>query len=101
MSYIDDIKAIEVLTLDDIIQVSRKNVPLKYREKPWSCLGLNHGTAVLSNDEQLCCYIASYGEMHKGKIDKALERFPWAELDSNYEIIDWGCGQGIASVPVS
>ncbi len=90
-----------MLTLDDIIQVSRKNVPLKYREKPWSCLGLNHGTAVLSNEEQLCCYIASYGEMHKGKIDKALERFPWAELDSNYEIIDWGCGQGIASVHFS
>ena len=98
MSYIDDIKAINPLTLDDIIQVSRKNVPTQYRERPWSCIGLNHGTAVLSTEKQLCCYIASYGEMHKGKIDKALESFPWKELTSNIEIIDWGCGQGIAAV---
>lgn len=98
MGYIDDIKSINPLTLDDIIQVSRNNVPAKYREKPWSCSGLNHGTAVLSTEEQLCCYIASYGEMHKGKIEKSLETFPWKELTSNIEIIDWGCGQGIASV---
>ena len=98
MGYIDDIKAIKPLTLDDIIQVARNNVPYRYRDRPWSCLGLNHGTAVLSNDDQLCCYIASYGEMHKGKLDKVLETFPWRELTSNIEIIDWGCGQGIASV---
>lgn len=101
MGYIEDIKAIESLILDDIIRVSQNNVPSKYREKPWSCLGLNHGTAVLSNEEQLCCYIASYGEMHKGKLEKAFETFPWKELTSNIEIIDWGCGQGIASVHFS
>lgn len=98
MSYIDDIRKISSLTLDDIIRVSRENVPLRYKERPWTCFGLNHGTAVLSTEDQLCCYIASYGEMHKGKIDKALESFPWKELTSNIEIIDWGCGQGIASV---
>lgn len=98
MGYIEDIQAIDVLTLDDIIRVSRNNVPLKYREKPWSCFGLKHGTALLTNEEQLCCYIASYGEMHKGKLEKASETFPWRELTSNIEIIDWGCGQGIASV---
>lgn len=98
MSYIDDIRKISSLTLDDIIRVSRENVPLRYKERPWTCFGLNHGTAVLSTEDQLCCYIASYGEMHKGKIDKALESFPWKELTSKIEIIDWGCGQGIASV---
>ena len=98
MGYIEDIKGIESLILDDIIRVSRNNVPSKYREKPWSCFGLKHGTAVLSNEEQLCCYIASYGDMHKGKLEKAFETFPWEELTSNLEVIDWGCGQGIASV---
>lgn len=69
-----------------------------YRSRPWACIGLDHGTAVLSSEAQLCCYIAAYGEMHKGKIDKALENFPWKEIDSDLEIIDWGCGQGIATV---
>lgn len=98
MGYIEDINNIDILTLDDIIRVSRKYVSLKNQQRPWYCSGLDHGTAVLSNEDQLCCYIASYGEMHKEKIDKALQNFPWRELTSDIEIIDWGCGQGIASV---
>lgn len=98
MSYVSDIEKIDNLTLDDMIAVSRKNVSNENKAQPWYCPGLNHGTAVLSTEDQLCCYIAAYGEMHKQKIDKALENFPFKNLDSNFEIIDWGCGQGLASV---
>lgn len=36
--------------------------------------------------------------MHKDKLACALKKFPYKSIDSNIEIIDWGCGQGIASV---
>lgn len=36
--------------------------------------------------------------MHKGKLKCALAKFPFKSLDKNFEIIDWGCGQGLASV---
>jgi superfamily II DNA helicase RecQ len=36
--------------------------------------------------------------MHKGKLECAISQFPFKNMDTNYEIIDWGCGQGIASV---
>ena len=98
MGYIDDISRIYPLSVEDIIRVSKKFVPSAYKYHPWDYPGMDHGTACLSNDEQLCCYIAAYGEMHKGKLDKVLTDFPIRKIDADVEIIDWGCGQGIASV---
>lgn len=98
MSYVSDIEQIDIITLDDIISASRNNVSDENKPRPWYCNGLDHGTAVLSTEEQLCCYIAAYGEMHKQKLEKAFEAFPFKNLDSSFEIIDWGCGQGLASV---
>ena len=100
MSYISDIAQLDDITLDDVIRIARNNVSDENKARPWYCNGLKHGTAVLSTEDQLCCYIAAYGEMHKQKIDKALERFPFKNLDSDFEIVDWGCGQGLASIHV-
>ena len=100
MSYFDDIRELDLITLDDVIKASLENVSDVNKSRPWFCNGLKHGTAVLTTEEQLCCYIAAYGEMHKQKLDKALETFPFKNIDSNFEIIDWGCGQGLASVHI-
>ena len=98
MSYVDTIRTIMPLSLDNIIKTAKQHVPDAYQHAPWSYPGLNHGTAILQNEEQLCCYLAAYGEMHKGKLKCALAKFPFKSLDKNFEIIDWGCGQGLASV---
>ena len=98
MSYIDTIQTYHPLTFEHIIRTAKENVPFEFKNRPWQCPGLNHGTARLENEEQLCCYLAAYGEMHKGKLECAISQFPFKNMDTNYEIIDWGCGQGIASV---
>lgn len=98
MGYIDDITRIYPLGVDDMITISRKYVPQSYRYHPWDYPGMNHGTACLANDEQLCCYMAAYGDMHRGKLDRIMSDFPIRKIDSDMEIIDWGCGQGIATV---
>ncbi len=98
MSYVDTITTIKPLSLDKIIKTANQYLPDAYRNAPWNCPGLNHGTAILQSDEQLCCYLSAYGEMHKGKLKCALTKFPFKSLDNNLEIIDWGCGQGLASV---
>lgn len=98
MSYIDTIQTYHPLTFEHIIRTAKENVPFELKSRPWQCPGLNHGTARLENEEQLCCYLAAYGEMHKGKLECAISQFPFKNIDTNYEIIDWGCGQGIASV---
>ena len=98
MAYIEDISQIYPLNVDDIIRISSNYVPRNYRQNPWNYPGMNHGTATLSNENQLLCYMAAYGDMHKGKLNKIISDFPFNKIDSNLEIIDWGCGQGIATV---
>jgi len=98
MGYIEEISQISPLTVEDMILVSRKYVPRNYISRPWDYPGMNHGTACLTTEEQLCCYMAAYGDMHKGKLNRILSDFPLSKIDSDLEIIDWGCGQGIATV---
>lgn len=98
MSYSSTIKTFSPLTLDDILKTAKANVPAQYQSRPWTYPGLDHGTARLENEDQLCCYLSAYGDMHKGKLDYIMRSFPYHNIDSPLEIIDWGCGQGIATV---
>lgn len=98
MNYTEFIQNFHPLTIEDILQISLKFVPDAYKNAPWTIPGLAHGTACLSNNDQLSCYLAAYGEMHRAKLQKILNDFPFKRIDSPFEVIDWGCGQGIASV---
>ena len=76
-------------------------LPAEMKSCPWEAT--NHGRAILQNDQQLDAYLAAYGEMHVVKCRAALQNFPCTEPNSdilhhNYEIFDWGCGQGIATL---
>ena len=60
---------------------------------------LQSGTALLDTDEQCCAYLAAYGDMHRLKLDSAFEALfaNMGELPAGIEVVDWGCGQGMAS----
>lgn len=98
MSYSQDLAILEKPTFEDLIKLAAKNLPASKRAYPW--VGLNHGVKLLDNDDELNQYICAYGKMHKEKIDTALEaiRNPADYFTKNMTIIDWGCGQGLASV---
>ena len=61
---------------------------------------LNHGCALLNSHELLCQYLYSFGNMHKAKIENALLSInnPHQVFNNDFSIIDWGCGQGLATV---
>ena len=76
-------------------------LPAEMKSCPW--VATDHGRAILQNDQQLDAYLAAYGEMHIVKCRAALQNFPCSDpnsdiLQHNYEIFDWGCGQGIATL---
>ena len=107
MSYIDDIRRIDNLTINEIIRISNKYVPNRYRLEPWKYMDsqgrtLEHGTAVLETEEQCCAYMSAYGPMHRHKLMRALDEneFPYSDLAGGIEIYDWGCGQGIGTIAV-
>lgn len=107
MSYIDDIHRITNLTINEIIRISNKYVPNRYKLEPWKYMDgqgrtLEHGTAVLKTEEQCCAYMSAYGPMHCHKLMRALDEkeFPYSDLTGGIEIYDWGCGQGIGTMAV-
>lgn len=72
-------------------------LPAEMKEKPWEVT--QHGRRVLQTEDELNAYIAAYGEMHIIKCRAAMQNFPFEELGLYpFEIFDWGCGQGLATL---
>ncbi len=83
------------MNVDIIIKNCACRLTGNVAKAPWSIL--DHGRAVLQTDEQLDAYIAAYGEMHMVKCRCALQNFPFQSI-GDFEVIDWGCGQGLATL---
>lgn len=66
------------------------------RDKLWS--ELSRGVALLNTHEQLCQYLWSFGNMHQAKLLDAFEKLPSQIFNNAFEIIDWGCGQGLGTI---
>lgn len=96
MSYDERINQIPNLSVFDVIRISRDILSEQYRLRPWELV--HHGVNLLNTEDQLCAYISAYGEMHWTKCRAAFQNFPFRDLVNHFEIVDWGCGQGIASL---
>lgn len=60
---------------------------------------LEHGLANLSSDEEMDMYLSIYGKIHQEKLLLAFDNLPRKVLsENNISIIDYGCGQGVASM---
>ena len=94
--YDDEIKQVSPFAIADAIRIAESLVPERLRSNPWTIL--NHGRKILSTEDELNCYMAAYGEMHRAKASYALSAMPFNELNESVEIVDYGCGQGLASM---
>ncbi len=80
-----------------IVEQCYNRLPNSMKAKPWEVT--EHGRKVLETEDELNAYIAAYGEMHIIKCKAALQNFPFEDLEMfSYEIFDWGCGQGLATL---
>lgn len=95
MSYEEKLLSLEHFSVSGIINISKELLP-KHIHKPWELLG--HGIEPIKNETELLAYIVAYGEMHYMKCRASFQNFDFKKLNSNIEIIDWGCGQGIGSL---
>lgn len=103
MTYEEKIRACDNFDFGKVIEVSKSFLPDQYKRKGYLLLrerNKAHGTELLSDNLELCSYIASYGEMHYTKCRAAFQNFPFnsEKLVGNVHIIDWGCGQAIATM---
>ena len=59
---------------------------------------LDNGLAIIDDHQTLLNYIACYGGHHYHKLQTSFDAlFPKIPANSNIEIIDYGCGQGLAT----
>lgn len=84
-----------------IVEQCYNRLPNEWKSHPWDLT--EHGRKVLQSETELDGYLAAYGEMHIVKCRAALQNFPCRNTDDeirshNFEVFDWGCGQGIASL---
>lgn len=60
---------------------------------------LEHGLGELKTDDEMDMYLATYGEIHQSKLIMAFTNLPRKILaEHRLSVIDYGCGQGIASM---
>lgn len=59
---------------------------------------LGRGVAILTDESQLYAYMNSYGNMHYEKLIEAFKTLPKSFFEKETDIIDWGCGQAMASM---
>jgi len=106
MAYKEQIQELQNPTFQHILQIAKENCDeelCKNNEngrqvcKPWN--KINHGVDLLDSDEKLIQYLCAYGAMHKTKMYSAFDTIKDVNIfDKNCTIIDWGCGQGLATV---
>jgi hypothetical protein len=59
---------------------------------------LGRGVTILTDESQLFAYMNSYGNMHYEKLIDAFKTLPNSFFQQEINIIDWGCGQAMASM---
>jgi hypothetical protein len=59
---------------------------------------LGRGVTVLTEENQLFAYMNSYGKMHNQKLTTSFDFLPENIFNDSINIIDWGCGQAMASM---
>ena len=100
MGYKDEISALREVSFNSIRGLAKNYImSLSDEEKNELYESLNHGVDLLDTDAQMKCYLFSFGRMHQAKVYRALSCIsPSTYASGDFDIVDWGCGQGLATV---
>lgn len=101
IEYINKIQSLPSPTFQQIRRIASESLShLTRAERNQLWRNLNQGVDLLDSHELMCQYVFSYGNMHEAKINTALSSIknPNEVFNTDLAIIDWGCGQGLATV---
>ena len=101
-SFIDKVKKTSPLKFSSVRKVAVKRInSLDEDERDELFNAINHGRNILKNEDELNMYLHSFGKMHEAKLNyayKQMKKAFFVPSHKDIDIIDYGCGQGIASV---
>ncbi len=84
------------LDIETVVEVCQSRHSPAALSRVWR--DLDHGQAILQNELELDSYMVSYGLCHARKLRYLFPLLPLQLLRGTFEICDWGCGQGLASL---
>lgn len=97
--YTENIQSLKNPTFQKIRQIAKQSLShLSKGERDVLWKSLNRGVELLDSNELMCQYLSSYGNMHQAKIQDAVSKLPEDLFENDFQIIDWGCGQGIGTI---
>lgn len=73
-----------------------RQLPKDINDKLWR--ELESGVVLLETEAHMSMYIFAYGNMHIAKLNEAFAKLPFDQMPEEIEVIDWGCGQALATV---
>ena len=96
MSFAHDINMMQDITFDKVIECAASQIP---PDKICSAKSrVSGGIRILSRESELNDYLVAFGEIHCAKLMEFLPHIPFNEfVDTGLILVDWGCGQGVAS----
>jgi len=99
MSYREQIQTLQNPTFQKIRRIARNSIAHLSEERRLELWNqLNRKVDLINSNELLCLYLWSFGEMHEAKIHIAIESISEETFNNDFTIIDWGCGQGLATI---
>lgn len=97
--YTEQINSLKEPTFQKIRGIANNSLShLSINEREKIHAELNRGKKIIETQVELSQYLFSYGNMHEEKIHRAVENIDTDILNNEFEIIDWGCGQGLATI---
>ena len=95
-----NIEQYDSISLENIRDAAIEALPRHYQRNPWVLTnqgGSDDNNTIYTETLQLDAYLASYVDWHKGKLTRAMELLN-EPLPRQINIIDWACGQGLATI---
>jgi len=101
-SYEQEVQNLKTPSFDAIRKIAINKLKANFRDEEINAMHdeLERGTSIILREELLWHYLYSFGKKHQAKIHAALNKMQKLTeiVCSEYSIIDWGCGQGLATV---
>lgn len=99
-SFLENFYSRDKVDFDGIVRSAAETMPPKDWKQAWQKLG--HGVVILKDEPLLNAYLVAYGEMHRAKLLRVLSRAFVTDdfkkfAKTGVSIVDWGCGQGLAT----
>jgi len=98
--FIENLQQYNNITLESIRNAAKNALPREFQRRPWDVTNRGGGDdnrTIYTEELQLNAYLAAYVKMHKGKLERAFALYG-EPLPRQINIIDWACGQGLATI---